>query len=69
MDCPECERLRTERAARHLVYQSLTRNMDEAGTGNIEEYIRLKTLADQAWISLDVLETHIRQHHEAHAVE
>ena len=62
MDCPECERLRIERDTRERIYELATHNFDSVATSkDIGEYIRLKTLDDEAKIELDLVVVEIAE--------
>jgi hypothetical protein len=69
MDCAECKRLIIKRECLKRVYERAALDM-KTGVMSAQrrEYIRLKTLADEAWVDLELTETEIIQHQDTHAV-
>jgi hypothetical protein len=68
MECPECRRLKAERAARELDYTMTILRMNAAACDGSGTYMILKTLADEAGLDLRLTDTEIAQHQDRHAV-
>jgi hypothetical protein len=67
MGCLECERLRIRLECFTRVYEQATLSLNAAAAGpRPGEYMRLKTLADTAWVDVELAETETTQHQDTH---
>ncbi len=67
MDCAECERLRAERERRTRDYELASLYLSAAATSTDSgRFMILKTLAEEARLDLDLVDTEIEQHRNRH---
>ena len=67
MDCLECERLGIMRESRRRIWELATLRLNAAATsGDSAQFMRLKTLADEAKLDLELADAEIAQHQARH---
>jgi hypothetical protein len=67
MHCANCERLRGEHERLKRLQESAVDQLNAAvGKSDTAQFMRLKTMADEASLDVDLVETEILQHQEKH---
>jgi hypothetical protein len=68
IECTECERLLAERERMKHPYDLAAAEVRTADGRGAGEYLIMKTLAEEAKVDLDLVETEMVRHQDSHAL-